>query len=171
MRSGAGWLRADSPGAGCFAPWLLALLLPASAALASSQVEDLLGRDLAPGGVVFEIVETDDSALEILVPRILTAIERIRERYPQTDFAVVSHGSESFSLQSIYQQELAPLHQQVQSLVADDVPVHICETHAGWYGITPEDFPDYVDVAPTGPGQVNAYRELGYHLIIMHLDN
>ena len=51
--------------------------------------------------------------------------------------------------------------------VADDVPVHVCETHAGWYGVEASDFPDYVDVAPTGPGQINLYKELGYTLILM----
>jgi hypothetical protein len=45
--------------------------------------------------------------------------------------------------------------------------VHVCETHAGWYGVTAEDFPDYVDVAPTGPGQINLYQELGYDLIVI----
>ena len=33
--------------------------------------------------------------------------------------------------------------------------------------LTAEDFPDYVDVAPTGPGQVNLYREMGYEVIII----
>ena len=35
------------------------------------------------------------------------------------------------------------------------------------YDVTAEDFPDYVDVAPTGPGQVNLYRELGYDVVVM----
>jgi hypothetical protein len=45
--------------------------------------------------------------------------------------------------------------------------VHVCETHAGWYGVTAEDFPDYVNVAPTGPGQISLYLELGYELIVI----
>ena len=154
--------------------WLtlsFALLLADSvAANADRQIEEILNRNEAPDGIVFEIVESDEDALELILPRIRMAIERIRERYPQTDFAIVSHGREEFALQSSYQQELAPLHQQVQALVADDVPVHVCETHAGWYGVTADDFPDYVDVAPTGPGQVSLYQELGYELIIFHLD-
>jgi intracellular sulfur oxidation DsrE/DsrF family protein len=70
-------------------------------------------------------------------------------------------------LQTRYQVENMEIHQQVQALVAEDVPVHVCETHAGWYGVTAEDFPDYVDVAPTGPGQVSLYQELGYDLIVI----
>ena len=116
---------------------------------------------------MFEIVEADESALEELLPRVRDAIEKLRARFPATEFAVVSHGKEEFALQSQYQGEYAEIHQQVQSLVADDVPVHVCETHAGWYGVTAEDFPDYVNVAPTGPGQVSLYEELGYELIII----
>ena len=33
------------------------------------------------------------------------------------------------------------------------------------YNLGAEHFPDYVDVAPTGPGQIRAYEELGYLLI------
>ena len=79
----------------------------------------------------------------------------------------MSHGREEFALQTRYQDENAQIHQQVQALVAEDVPVHVCETHAGWYGVSAEDFPDYVDVAPTGPGQVSLYQELGYDLIVI----
>lgn len=147
------------------------MLAPLTPVFADAQVDKLLAGTDAPDGVVFEIVEADDAALEILIPRVRDAIQRIRQKFPQTDFAVVSHGSEQFALQTQYRQELAPLHQQVQALVDENVPVHVCETHAGWFGVTPEDFPEYVDVAPSGPSQVNLYRELGYHLILVDLDN
>jgi len=145
---------------------LLALVTPAPAH-ASESVESLLAQSDAPEGVVFEIVEDDEDALHEILPRVRQAIERIRQRFPQTEFAVVSHGREEFALQQEYRQEYADIHQQVQSLVADDVPVHVCETHAGWYGVSAEDFPDYVNVAPTGPGQVRLYQELGYELIVI----
>ena len=134
---------------------------------ANEAVEKLLAQPEPPQGVVFEIVEDDESALEGLLPRVLNAIKNIRARFPATEFAVVSHGKEEFALQSQYQGEYTEIHQQVRSLVADGVPVHVCETHAGWYGVTAEDFPDYVNVAPTGPGQVSLYEELGYELIII----
>ena len=136
-------------------------------ASANSDIDNLLAQPTAPDGVVFEIVESDQSALEYLLPRVREAITRIREIYPDTDFAVVSHGREEFALQTRYQAEQSKIHNQVLSLVADEVPVHVCGTHAGWYGVTAEDFPDYVDVAPTGPGQIRLYLELGYHLIII----
>ena len=45
--------------------------------------------------------------------------------------------------------------------------VHVCGTHAGWFDVLPEDFPDYVDVAAAGPAQVNDYRALDYVLIVL----
>jgi intracellular sulfur oxidation DsrE/DsrF family protein len=134
---------------------------------ANDDVEALLNRSEAPYGVVFEIVEADESALDELIPKLRATITRIRAVFPQTEFAVVSHGREEFALQTRYQDENLQLHQQVQALVAEDIPVHVCETHAGWYGVTAEDFPGYVDVVPTGPGQVSLYQELGYDLIVM----
>ena len=137
----------------------------------NDDVDALLLRSDAPHGVVFEIVEGDESALEELLPGVRRAIERIRARFSQTEFAVVSHGREEFALQIEYQNEYAQIHQQVQSLVAEDVPVHVCATHASWYGVSPEDFPEYVNVAPTGPGQIQLYLELDYELIVIQSSN
>ena len=149
-----------------FAGLIIALLL-AQAVGANDDVELILEHNEAPFGIVFEIVEEDEDALEGLIPEVIESIAKIRARFPATHFAVVSHGREEFALQSQYRGEYAEVHQQVQSLVADDVPVHVCETHAGWYGVTVEDFPDYVDVAPTGPGQVGVYEEMGYEVVIV----
>lgn len=143
------------------------LVAPFGAAIAGESVESLLVRDEAPFGVVFEIVEGNEDALERILPEVRRAITQIRARFPDAAFAVVSHGREEFALQTKYRSEYAQAHQQVQSLVADDVPVYVCETHAGWYGVSAEDFPDYVEVAPTGPGQVRIYLDLGYDLIVM----
>ena len=135
--------------------------------VAADEIDSLLLRDEAPRGIVFEIVESDETALTELLPRIRRAILQIRARFPQTEFAVVSHGREEFALQRKQQREYAQVHQQVQSLVAEDVPVHVCANHAGWYGVTAEDFPDYVSVAPTGQGQIAVYQQLGYDLIVI----
>jgi len=143
------------------------LLCSLGTVLANDDVDALLAQAEPPHGVVFEIVEADEAALEELLPLVRGAIKKIRARFPETEFAVVSHGREEFALQTRYQGEHAEIHQQVQALVATDVPVHVCETHAGWYGVSAEDFPDYVNVAPTGPGQVQLYQELGYELIVI----
>ena len=159
QKPGSSWLRHF------FA--LLTLIASYGLAQANDAVEELMSRTEAPHGIVFEIVESDEDALQGLLPQVRTAIERVRARFPATEFAVVSHGREEFALQSQYQDEYAEIHQQVQSLVAEDVPVHVCETHAGWYGVSAEDFPDYVNVAPTGPGQVQLYEDLGYELVVI----
>ena len=144
---------------------LLAVSLPGTG-LANS-VEELLARQEAPHGVVFEIVDGDEEALRERLPAVRAAIASLRKRFPQTEFAVVSHGREQFALQSSYSDEHSDIHAQTLSLVDDAVPVHVCGTHAGWYGVNPEDFPDYVDVAPSGPAQIALYRELGYELIVV----
>jgi intracellular sulfur oxidation DsrE/DsrF family protein len=146
---------------------LLASLPGSLAAFSDEDIDALLALPEPPDGVVFEIVEAEKWALADLLPRVREAVERIRARYPDTEFAVVSHGREEFALQTRYQDEYAEIHRQVQSLVADDVPVHVCETHANWMGVTAEDFPDYVDVAPAGPAQVSLYQELGFYLIVV----
>ena len=133
----------------------------------AASVEELLAREEAPDGVIFEIVDADEDALRERLPAVREAIERLRQRFPQTKFAVVSHGREQFALQSIYLDEQAEIHAQVRSLVDDTVPVHVCGTHAGWYEVGVEDFPEYVDVAPSGPAQIALYRELGYELIVV----
>jgi intracellular sulfur oxidation DsrE/DsrF family protein len=176
--AGSTWQESVYSGlAGCCRRFVVgsALLLIAQASVtpaqASDDVDALLQRSDAPHGVVFEIAESDESALQELLPRVRIAIDRIRARFPQTEFAVVSHGREEFALQSQYQGEYAQIHQQVQSLVAEDVPVHVCANHASWYAVSAEDFPEYVDVAPTGPGQIELYLQLDYELIFIQSSN
>jgi len=143
----------------------LATFAPPAAAV---DIEHLLAGSQAPGGVVFEIVAGDEDALQALLPRVRQAIERIRARFPQTEFAVVSHGREEFALQSRFRDQQAELHGLVEALVADSVTVHVCETHAGRYGVSAEDFPRYVNVSPSGPEQIRLYQELGYARIVVY---
>ena len=151
----------------CLTKFIAVALIFLGQASANSDVDNLLAQSTTPEGVVFEIVESDKSALEYLLPRVREAITKIRKKFPDTDFAVVSHGREEFALQTRYQTEQSEIHNAVLSLVAEDVPVYVCETHAGWYGVSADDFPDYVEVAPSGPGQINLYQELGYQLIVI----
>lgn len=151
----------------CLTKFIAVALIFLGQASANSDVDNFLAQSTTPDGVVFEIVESDKSALEYLLPRVREAITKIRKKFPDTDFAVVSHGREEFALQTRYQTEQSEIHNAVLSLVAEDVPVYVCETHAGWYGVSADDFPDYVEVAPSGPGQINLYLELGYQLIVI----
>jgi intracellular sulfur oxidation DsrE/DsrF family protein len=149
---------------------LLTLLLKPLAALADpqAQVNDLLTRPEPPPGVVFEVAQRQESALEWALPEIKHYVEQLRKRFPNLKFAVVTHGKEEFALLRSKSSEYSAVHSAVRSLTQDeDIPVHVCGTHASWYDKQPEDFPDYVDVAPAGPAQINDYRALGYELIVV----
>ncbi len=129
------------------------------------EIEQLLAQKDAPFGVVFEIVEGNDDALQWAIPAVNKYIRQLQERFPGIGLAVVSHGSEQFGLMKSQQKENTAVHTAVQSLVASDVPVHVCGTHASWRGKTADDFPDYVDVTPAGPTEIRNYEAMGYVLI------
>jgi len=134
----------------------------------SNNVDSILNSEQAPTGVVFEIVSGKPGILNKLLPSIKLDIDRLRNRYPKLPIAIVSHGREQFDLTSKNSSKYAVAHNMAKSLVkTNEVNLHICETHAGWYDINAEDFPDYVDVAPAGPVQINDYEELGYELIVL----
>lgn len=147
---------------------LTTMLLLSSLGWAGSAIDHLLNAEPAPHGVVFEVVESDDDALEWAIPQIRHYVQQLRERFPEIEIAVVTHGSEQFALAATNAEDNSAIHRGVQSLVEDaSVPVHVCGTHAGWFGLSPEDFPEYVDVAPAGPAQINQYEELGYELVLV----
>ncbi|WP_455218387.1 DsrE family protein [Kaarinaea lacus] len=148
---------------------LLVLLLPLTLAQASNQdeVNKILAMEKSPIGVVFEVVEGDSNALEWAIPAINHYVKQLRTRFPDIALAVVSHGSEQFGLMTSRQKEKAEVHKTVQSLVANDVPVVVCGTHASWRGKTASDFPDYVEVAPAGPTEIRNYEDMGYELIVL----
>ena len=132
----------------------------------ATTVDQLLERTEAPPGVVFEIVTGDSTALRWAIPQVRKYIQQLRARFPDLPVAVVTHGREQFALQTKKQGKERELHQATQALIKDDgVPLHVCGTHADWFGVAPEDFPDYVDVAPQAPTQIYLYQELGYELV------
>jgi intracellular sulfur oxidation DsrE/DsrF family protein len=142
------------------------LLWPLLAVAEPDEIAHLLTAAEPPAGVVFEVVEGREEDLGWALRRIRGYVERLRARYPAIELAVVTHGREQFALQGRYREEFAGVHADALQLVAQDaVPVHVCGTHAGWYGVSAADFPDYVDVAPSGPAQINLYLELGYELV------
>lgn len=153
---------------------LLALSLFCCVALAQAgslvHVQTLLEEKEAPAGVVFEILEGKEG-LVWAIPQVVRYSELLRQRFPGLGIAVVSHGREEFALQSKYREKYPAVHQAVQSLSTEqEIPVHVCGTHAGWFHVNPEDFPDYVDVAPAGPTQIRDYEDLGYRLIQVEKD-
>lgn len=148
---------------------LIVLLLPLSLAQANNQdeINKILAMDQSPIGVVFEVVEGNGDALDWAIPAINKYVMQLRKHFPDIGLAVVSHGSEQFGLMTSKQKEKAEVHKTVQSLVASDVPVVVCGTHASWRGKKASDFPDYVEVAPAGPTEIRNYEEMGYILIVL----
>jgi len=145
---------------------LFALLLLTPIAAAQPEIDRLLGGDAAPAGVVFEIVEDDEEALAWALPMIARLSTRLRQRFPDLPIAVVTHGREQFGLLAREAEgPLAALHAEARTLQAADVDLHVCGTHAGWYGHAAEDFPSYVDVSASGPAQVRDYVSLGYERV------
>lgn len=148
---------------------LLAALtgFPVSAA-ATDGVEALLANKEAPAGVIFEIVGGDAATLGELLAGIRADIERLRARFPGLPVAIVSHGEEQFALTTDNRANDPELHAIAEGIVTGEhVDLHVCGTYAGWFGVDPGDFPDYVDVAAAGPAQINDYRALGYVLITL----
>jgi len=131
-------------------------------------IDDILKGQQPPAGVVFEIVSGQQKLLDVLLPRLKHDITRLRKRFPDLSIAIVTHGLEQFALTSKNSKSSVRAHSIVKQLVnEDEIKVHICETFASWQGVSAEDFPDYVDVAPAGPAQINNYLELDYKLITL----
>lgn len=145
----------------------IASLLLSSTTVASDVIT-LLEQKQAPDGVVFEIVSDDEDLLKELLPTLKKDIEKLRKRFPGLPIAVVTHGKEQFSLTTANSKTEQTTHSLVKELVkSNDIDFHVCETHASWYGVTPEDFPDYVDVSAAGPAKINDYEEMGYELVVL----
>ena len=146
--------------------WFVTLLVCSPAW--SSDVTTILAGKEAPAGVVFEIVGGDPGELDGLLLSVKKDIEKLRQRFPDLPVAIVTHGTEQFDLMTENRATELKAHNLVEDLVnANDVEVHVCGTHAEWYGKTPEDFPDYVNVSAAGPAQINDYVSMGYELIVL----
>ena len=143
---------------------ILACLPAASAAT----LDTLLARTAPPPGVVFEIADRDPQALDHALPWVKQAAQRLKARFPGMPMALVAHGQEMFALQTAQREDNATAHQLAESLVRDEgIPLHVCETYAGWRGVAPEAFPAYVDVAPEGPAQIRNYEALDYVRLVV----
>ncbi len=134
----------------------------------TEMISEILEMSKTPDGVVFELIGSEDNDyLPTALEKIEAYKKQLQEKFPKIEIAVVSHGAEQFELTKKNVKGSQQSHKRVQRLVAADVAVHICETHASWRGVTPEDFPDYITPSPQGPIQIKQYQELGYILIVV----
>lgn len=132
-------------------------------------VDELVAKDSPPPGVVFDIDEWDNDALNWAIPRVRGYVDRLRNRFPGLDIVVVSHGEEEFALMKYARPDFEVLHQQVEALVADQVPVHVCAGHAVASGYNENEFVDYVVKVPAAVETVADYRRRGFvYIPILH---
>lgn len=126
-------------------------------------VEEILQMKKEPVGVVFEIVSNNPDELAKVLPTVQKDVQRLHQRFPKLDIAVVSHGMEQFALTKKNQAKFSKTNQEVQSLAKDpNTTFHVCGAFAAMHNVSPEDFPDYVDVAAHGPLQIQTYMDFGY---------
>jgi intracellular sulfur oxidation DsrE/DsrF family protein len=136
----------------------------------TEEVKAIIAAASPPVGVLFNVLEYDEEALEWMVPRIKHYVALLRKRYPELPIVVVSHGDEMFALQSSEEGLYGDVHRQVRHLVEElGVTFHVCGTYARANGVDAGDFPRYVDVVPLATSQISDYRELGYRVITTEL--
>jgi intracellular sulfur oxidation DsrE/DsrF family protein len=130
-------------------------------------IAQILTKSETPDGVVFEVIGSNGDYLTKALEKIQNYKKQLQTKFPKIDIAVVSHGSEQFALTSENAKKFKKAHSSVKRLVASDVPVYICETHASWRDVSAEEFPNYISVASQGPAQIKQYQELGYTLVVI----
>ncbi|MDH5425546.1 MAG: hypothetical protein OEY29_11155 [Gammaproteobacteria bacterium] len=145
--------------------FILSLLLFITSAQCNAfeELQSILKHKTAPEGIVIEITSGDKLYLKKIMPELQADIKALRARFEKLPVAIVSHAKESLLLSTKNSLKHPELHQQIKSLSQDDdTAIHVCGTYASWFNIAAEDFPEYINVSPAGPVQVNDYIELGY---------
>ncbi|MEN8175649.1 MAG: hypothetical protein ABFS23_07790 [Pseudomonadota bacterium] len=119
-----------------------------------------------PPGVVFLIMEEDETAYEWVVPRLLRYVALLREPWPDLPIAVISHGEEMFALLASNADVYASFHAAIRSLVTEQgVDFQLCGAYARDAGVDESEFVDFVEVVPSAPAQITDYRMLDYRVI------
>ncbi|RUM81074.1 MAG: hypothetical protein DSZ16_05245 [Candidatus Thioglobus sp.] len=148
---------------------VLALLLICNIAMANytnPSVNRLIQSNNDPVGVIFELIETDKNTWEWAAPMIEDLRIQLKDKYPNIEIAVVSHGREQFQLLKRRSEK----HPKAMSILEDlvrkeNVNLYVCGTHSSWFNIEPSNYMDIVDVAESGPAKINDYINLGYQSI------
>lgn len=153
---------------------LLFVVLPAATAeevdAERYAINQIVKDETAPAGVIFAVREYDEDALVWVLPRVEKYMREIRSSHPGISIAMMSHGDELISLSNTRLKEYSSMHKLLKKLVTEEsLRFHICGSMADMNGFGVDDFPEYVDVVPFGPSQVEDYLKLGYVLIDLEL--
>jgi len=132
-------------------------------------VTRLIEANDSPTGVVFELIESDKKTWEWAAPMIKSLKQQLKEKYPDIEIAVVSHGSEQFQLTKKSAKKQKAAISILEDLVRNEnVDLHVCGTHSSWVGIPASSYIDIVDVAVSGPAKINDYINLGYQPVQLY---
>ena len=155
---------------------LLMALLTQSFAMSTEEFPEqeeillILQSKPAPAGVIFTIKEYDEDALEWVLPRVAHYISMLHKKMPGLAVAMMSHGDELTAASTGLAAKYPTTHKLLRKLTKQQGLVfHVCNTAARMSGLAEEDFPDYVNVVPFGPSQVEDYLALGYELVDLEL--
>ena len=134
----------------------------------ASQIEDILTLKEEPPGVVFELIESTGYAWTWAAPKIRNYVSQLREKFPNIDLAIVSHGREQFSLTkkstTLIVEEVSILKDMNKK---DSVDISVCGTHSQWLNVSKENYLPFINVAESGPALINDYKNLGYINILL----
>lgn len=142
-------------------------LLVSQLVAASDEVDDILGTSPPPAGVVFEMLTHEPSTWPKALSYIKQSVKRLRAKHPDMSFAIVSHGMEEFALLKKAKQKNVAVHNEVKSLLKDNIKVEVCGTFAEWNGYAKNDFPDYVTIVDQAPRSIEFYEEDGFDVIVI----
>jgi len=132
-----------------------------------ASVDALIAGDIVPEGVAFEIITWEDNAWEWAAPMLQSLTEQLRNRYPDLDIALISHGNELFDLAIKNKDRSEAFINTLQSLSEDNVNIHVCGDFAKYKHLGTNDFLPFVDVSPSGPAQLQDYINLGFDHIML----
>ena len=134
------------------------------------EINALIARESAPEGVVFTVMEDQEDALEWVLVRLKHYTSQLRQRFPNLEIAVVSHGDEILSLPEQQREQYPEIHQALVKILREfDISFHICESFASMNDLDASEFPDYVDVVPFGPSKIQDYKQVGFEMISLEL--
>lgn len=159
---------------------ILALLLfLCGAALADSAADierpeqSIIDRILAgqqPQGVLLLVMEDDEEALRWVLPRVVAYTRQLRARWPELPIVLLSHGDEMFSLVSAARNLYPEIHAAARRLVSEHrVHFQLCGAFAAMSEIAASDFPEYLDVIPSAPAEIENYRLLEFAIVNLEL--
>ena len=131
------------------------------------EVKRIVAAGERPDGVVFELAAWGDDSWDWAAPMLQKLVGQLREAYPGLEIAIVSHGFELFDLSHRSGKRDRSSIKLLEQIADDGVDVHVCGNFAGTRFFEPEDFFEFVDVAASGPAQLEDYVRLGFTLVVL----